>query len=226
MKYFLKVTGAALLACLGAAPLLANVRTSVPSENPGPPAYSHIQHAAGPEPFFIPHTSEWAAIPFLRNTACIPPDFNLLDFNDFTPAFPGGPPRPFVCPLTVEGFALWKNGPPPIDFVPIFSQFHGSGSVPVWFVQWPELLGAVADSNLTLTELASMESLQIGFASLYQDTVLPGVNRPQGPGNGKIEINAFGFLLDGRSFQLSIREMGDDGISILRHVRIEIGETD
>jgi hypothetical protein len=69
---------------------------------------------------------------------CIPPDFDLLNFNDFTPAFAFGLPRPFLCPLTVGGFALGKNGPPPIDFVSIFSELHGTGNVPVWFVSWPE----------------------------------------------------------------------------------------
>lgn len=221
MRYFLKLNQAVLFVCFCALPLFANVRTAVPSENPGPPSYSQIQRAIGPDPFFIPHTDEWAAIPFLRNTACIPTDFNLLDSADFTPAFPGGPPRPFVCPLTVEGFALWRNGPPPIDFVPIFSELHGTGSVPVWFVHWSELLAETDDDSLTVAELLSMSSLQIGFASLYQDTALPGVNRPQGTGNGKIEINAFGTLLDGRSFQVSVREMGVDGISLLRHARIE-----
>jgi hypothetical protein len=32
-----------------------------------PPAYSQIQRALGPDPFFNPHTDEWATIPFLRN---------------------------------------------------------------------------------------------------------------------------------------------------------------
>lgn len=221
MHYSCKISGAILMACICTGPLFGNVRTEVPSENPGPPAYSQIQRVIGPDPVFIPHTDDWAAIPFFRNTACIPPDFNLLEFNDFTPAFPMGPPRPLLCPLAVEGFVLWKNGPPPIDFVPIFSQFHGTGNVPVWFVSWPELLAAVADDNLTLTELLLMSSLQIGSADYYKETVQPGVNRPQGPGNGKIEMNASGFLLDGRSFQMSVREMGVEGISILRAVQIE-----
>jgi hypothetical protein len=207
--------------CVSVQPLYANVRTDVPGENPGPPAYSQIQSALGPAPFFIPHTDEWAAIPFLRHPSCIPLDFNLLDFNDFTPAFPMGPPRPFLCPLTVEGFALWKNGPPPIDFVPIFSELHGTGELPVWFVSWPDLVAATGDGDLTLLELLTMSSLQIGSADFYKETVQPGINRPQGPGNGKIEMNGSGLLLDGRSFQFSVREMGDDGISILRHVRIE-----
>jgi hypothetical protein len=221
MRRLSRIILAVFFSCVFAQPLLANVRTEVPGENSGPPAYSQIQRALGPDPFFIPHTDEWAAIPFLRNTSCIPPDFDLLNFNDFTPAFPMGPPRPFLCPLTVQGFALWKNGPPPIDFVPIFSELHGTGNVPVWFVSWPELLAATGDGNLTLLELLTMSSLQIGSADFYKETVQPGVNRPQGPGNGKIEMNGSGLLLDGRSFQFSVKEMGDDGISILRHVRIE-----
>lgn len=202
----------------------ANVVTMVPEENAGPPAYSQIQGTPGPadEPYFIPHDEKWAAIPFLRDTACVPPDFNLLDFNDFTPAFPGGPPRPIICPLTVEGFAIWRNGPPPIDMVPIFSQLHGTGGVPVWFVDWNELQGVLGDGDLTLTELVSMQSLMIGYADYYKETVQPGINRPQGPGNGKIQITATGFLPDGRSFQMSVREAGVDGDSIQRHTQINI----
>ena len=48
-----------------------------------------------------------------------------------------------------------------------------------------------------------------------------GVLRPQGAGNGKIEIASSGTLNDGRDFQFSVREMGENQISTLRHVRIE-----
>jgi hypothetical protein len=48
-----------------------------------------------------------------------------------------------------------------------------------------------------------------------------GTLRPQGPGNGKIEIASSGTLNDGREFQFSVREMGVDRVSTLRHVRIE-----
>lgn len=207
---------------MAALPASGNVRVEVPEENFGPPAYSLVQPAAGPEPYFIPHTTEWGAIPFFRDTACVPPDFNLLLFNDFTPAFPDAPLRPFTCPLTVEGFAIFKNGPPPIDMAPILSQFHGTGAVSIWFVEWNELKAAADDGELTIAELLGLSSLQIGFADFYKETVQPGIHRPQGPGNGKIEINASGILLDGRLFQMHVREHGDDGVSILRHVRIEI----
>lgn len=201
---------------------LANVKTKVPEENGGPPAYSQVQAVTGTPGYFIPHTREWAAIPFIRETSCVPPDFNLLEFNDFTPAFPGGPPRPFTCPLTVEGFAIWKNGPPPVDFVPILSQLHGLGSVPVWLVRFSELETMVEDGDLTLSELLAAESLLIGYAEFYKETVHPGTNRPQGEGNGKIEISAWGWLEDGRFFQLQVREIGDDGDSLLRHVKIHV----
>ena len=46
---------------------------------------------------------------FYRSPDCVPADFNLLDSLDFTPAFPGGPPRPFLCELQIEGRALWHS---------------------------------------------------------------------------------------------------------------------
>jgi hypothetical protein len=53
-------------------------------------------------PYFF-HDDQWAAFVFLRLPSCVPADFNLLDQADFTPAFPGGPPRVFGCALTVDG---------------------------------------------------------------------------------------------------------------------------
>ena len=73
---------------------------------------------------------QWAAIPFVRQPACVPAEFNLLDGLDFTPAFPGGPPRSFFCDLTVEGPAVFKNGPPPIDFAPVMPSAPGPGCCP------------------------------------------------------------------------------------------------
>lgn len=215
----LTLTGAIALLT---ADIAANERYLVPEEDPGPPAYSQVQRSFGPEQFFIPHTSEWAAIPFLREPVCVPPDFNLLNFADFTPAFPGGPPRPFICPLTVEGFAMYDDGPPPEDLAPILSQFHEATEVPIWFAAWSELEPVASDGDLTMLELMTLSSLRIGYATFYKETVQPGVERPQGPGNGKIEINASGYLEDGGSFRMHVREQGDDGISVLRHVRIDI----
>lgn len=210
-----------IAATVASASAWCNVRLEVPAADPGPPAYSQVQRTSGPEQFFVPHTDEWAAIPFLRETSCIPGDFDLLDFADFTPAWIGGPPRPFVCPLTVEGFALYRNGPPPVDQAPILSQFREVAEVEIWFASWPELHAAAADGDLTVVELLALPSLRIGYADFYRETTQPGVERPQGPGNGKIEINASGHLADGTAFGLQVREQGEDGVSLLRHVRIE-----
>ena len=191
----------------------ANKRYKVPDEDIGPPFYTQLQPTLGPEKYFIPHTSEWAAIPFLREPACVPQDFNLLSLYDI--------PGAFFCPHTVEGFAVFKNGQPPIDDAPYMHQLHAIDEVPVWFVAWPELQAAIADDDLTMPELLAMDSLQIGYAPDYKETALPGVERPQGTGNGKIEINARGYLLDGGTFSLHVLEHGDDGVSITRHVKID-----
>jgi hypothetical protein len=89
----------------------ADVRTPAPPD-PGPPEYTFVQRMLDGSPYVI-HDDEWAAIAFERDANCVPADFNLLDTVDFALAFPGGPPRAFLCPLTVSGFANWKNGPLP-----------------------------------------------------------------------------------------------------------------
>ncbi len=185
----------------------AQVRLSVPEEDPGPPFYAALER------LFVPHTDEWAAISFLRQPGCVPDDFNLLDLFDV--------PAAFGCPLTVQGHVIYKNAPPPVDSAPIQANLHGLGAVPIWFVSWPELQVALADDVLTVPELLSLPSLLIGSASFFKETQHPGNERPQGEGNGKIEITARGTLTDGRTFQFQVREMGVDQQSVLRHVRIE-----
>src|SRR5687767_1113461 len=73
------------------------VHVDFPGGTPGPPIYANIGGG------FLPHTDELAVVFFYRSPDCVPADFNLLDFVDFTPAFPGGPPRPFMCELQIEG---------------------------------------------------------------------------------------------------------------------------
>ena len=183
----------------------ANQRTNFSQS--APPYYSIIQRD------FLPHTDDWAGIVFVRPPACIPGGFNLLNVVDFQGAF--------SCnPLLVDGFALWKNGPPPVDSTPVKVDMRGLGAVPVWFVRWSELQNALTDNVLTVPELQSLPSLQIGSANFFQLTQQPGELRPQGLGNGKIEFVAFGQLHDGRSFQYQVREMGIDQTSVLRHVKI------
>ncbi len=212
----------AVAAAIAAGTAQSAVRLNVPGEDAGPPFYSQIQRTQGPERYFIPRTSEWAAIPWNREPVCVPPDFDLLNLNDFTPAFPGGPPRPFLCPLVVEGFVIFEDGPPPLDLAPILSQLRAAPEVPIWFVATSELEAAAADGDLTLLELLAMPSLTVGLADFYKETVQPGIERPQGPGNGKIEINASGELEGGGRFRMHVREQGEDGTSLTRHVRIEL----
>jgi len=187
----------------------AAVRLLIPSQDPGPPFYASIDRPPGGQIF---QDGVWAAIPFLRDPDCVEPDSNLIVAFDL---------RAFGCSLSVNGFAIYKNGPPPIDPVPVYALLRGNGAVPIWFVRWSELQAAIADDVLYIEDLRSLPSLVIGSASFFEFVNQIGVLRPQGPGNGKIEIASSGALNDGRDFQFSVREMGVDQVSTLRHVRIE-----
>jgi hypothetical protein len=180
----------------------AAVRETVPEEGPGPPYYARLERTG------VPHTEEWAAIVFYRDPECVREDFNLLDFFDV--------PDAFGCRLTVEGFQIWKNGPPPVDPAPIHGKWRGLGAVPVWLVSWPELETAIADDKLTMPELEGLPSLQKGSASLYQETLHPLQMHPV----GKMQIVALGDLPDGSSFQVQVSGQTIKGTPYFRHVRI------
>jgi hypothetical protein len=188
----------------------ASVRTAFPSENPGPPTYAFLARPPIGEIF---RDGEWVAIPFLRDPECIRPEFNLLDEADI--------PAAFGCTLMVNGFAIWKNGPPPIDPVPVFAHYSGLGSVPVWFVRWSDLRAAIDGGVLTIADLQAMPSLLLGSADIFEAVEQPGSLRPQGFGNGKIEIGAHGTLSDGRNFSFTSREMGVNQVSLQRHTKID-----
>jgi hypothetical protein len=51
---------------------------------------------------------------------------------------------------------------------------HGRGAVPVWFVSWAELQGALADDEVTIPELEGMTSLVIGSADNFHETLQVG----------------------------------------------------
>lgn len=197
-----------LVALLSAAPAHAAVRLEVPEDSPGGPFYARIEPGS-----IAPHTDEWAAIIFYRDPACIPANFNLLNFFD-------APPRPFFCPLTVEGFEVWKNGPGQ-DPAPIQSKLREADAVPIWFVSWPVLQAATADGVLTIGELASLPTLMTGFADQYSETL-----HPTQPGRkaAHIQITASGTLSDGRSFRLQVSAVlnpGNTPETGIKHVAIE-----
>jgi hypothetical protein len=184
-----------------------------------PPGYTDTGRLADGSPYYF-HDDQWAAFVFLRLPSCVPPDFNLLDGDDFVPAFPGGPPRVFLCALTVEGHAILQN---PGDFIPVQAVLKGLGAVPVWFVKLSEVQPILAGNKLTTTKLLACPSLRKGVATQYSEVDLFGMFRPQGEGNGSIEVVANGSLDNGGSFELEWRDMGKkggDGQDFVRQARI------
>jgi hypothetical protein len=181
--------------------LLLTTGTAIAAEaqvrirDPQPPFYARISV----NPFLgltqeIFHDDQWAAIPFYRDPACIPADFNLLEFVDLTPD-PVYGLRPFGCALAVEGFELWENGPG-IDPAPRHSRLRGLDAVDIWFVSWPALSVEVQDGLLTIGELGSMPSLRRGTATLFSETL-----HPLGPSKAhNIALEALGYTDDGARF--------------------------
>lgn len=193
-----------------------NVRLVPGVDNPGPPFYSLIQ------PGWFPMTDEWAAIAWLRETDCVPDDFNILNLVDLTilfpPAVPFPGPRPFFCPLTITGHEIWNTDPPDPAVGPLNVTARGLGAVPVWFISTAELLPALQDGVLTVAELLGMNSLLIGHADRFTLTQQTGIARGK-PGAGKINITAHGTLEDGRTFFFQTAE-GPPNKDAIAHTRI------
>jgi len=158
----------------------------------GPPFYTIAANGG-----FIPHTDSWAALPFLRELGCVPHDVNLLEIV-------GG--AAFSCAATIRGHEHWENGPG-MDIAPRQTVFKGLGAVPIVFVSWTEIQGAVADGELTLPELLALPSVITGTAHVYNETDIFGISGPLGAGRGMYKISARGDLSDGRSFRLHVNEV-------------------
>lgn len=96
----------------------------------------------------------WVGIVFFRPPSCIPDEFNLLAYFDFTA---------FDCqPATMDGFDIWGDLEDP---APLYQVLKGLGAVPVWFVSLAEYQDAKEDGILTIGELEGMDSLRIGVGS-------------------------------------------------------------
>jgi hypothetical protein len=191
----------ALLLTTGAA-IAAEAQVRI--DDPQPPFYARIE--ADPSAGLaqgIFHNDQWAAIPFYRDPACVPADFNLLQLVDLTPD-PVYGLRPFGCALAVEGFELWQNGPS-IDPAPIHSRLRAIDAVEIWFVSWPALSLEVQDGQLTIGELSSMPSLRRGTATLFSETLHPAI----GPSKAdNIALEALGYTDDGARFLLHVAATG------------------
>ena len=202
----------ATMVVLGAADRAAAqpVHVAFPGDTPGPPIYANISSG------FLPHTDELAVVFFYRSPACVPADFNLLDYLDFTPAFPGGPPRPFLCELQIEGRAFWHSldDPSPAqqffvrigrrsDLVRGVARARGSGGG--WRAHDLRAGGAAVASGWE--------------ASSFLETIRNGVPAQRG---GSEEVIATGVLMDGRSFVVHINEKFRDGVHLFKNIRIDI----
>ena len=179
----------------------AQIHLQIP-EDRQPPIYATLDRG------FMPHTEEWAVVIFYRTPECVPADFNLLDFFD-------PPPRPFLCPLHIEGHSNWRSVDDPF---PADSHLQGTGAVPLWFVRWPELQAAVADDKLTVAELSALPSLLIGSASVFNHSVRNSIRGQRG---GNEALVASGTLTDGRWFQVEYTEKFREGEHLFPHIRID-----
>ncbi len=186
----IKLAAVPVILAMAATAAMANVVLFFPGPlgvPAGVPAYARIERAPDGVPL-VHHDEEWAAIYFFRDPACVPPSFNLLDFSDA--------PAAFNCPMTVEGFEIWKNGPWTGEVAPIHTMSHGLGAVPVWFVNWPDLRAALGDDLLTMSELNSLNHLK-GTASFFKETLQPF---QEGTRRTVTQVVARGNLEDGRTF--------------------------
>jgi hypothetical protein len=190
-----------ITACAQQNPLApSQARTAIPTlidQSSGKPEPAGLPFYARLERTFQPiRSDEWAAIVFYRQPSCVPSGFNLLDFLDI--------PRVFGCPLTVDGFQIWKD---PFPALPIQVNIAGLGAVPIWFVSWVELQAAMADDLVTIGELQGLNSLVVGSANSYRELLHPGE---------ELVLAARGVLEDGRQFSIEYTYAG----GATRHARI------
>jgi serine/threonine protein kinase len=141
---------------------------NVPDESPGDPSYADFGRD------FIPADGTQVAIVFMRDPACIPPEFNLLDMRDI--------PAAWECPFLLGG-QDWLHEPfvggqdwwhEPFVDIPFKSVYvlENDGSVPVYFVDLAELDSEIADDQLTLGELEAFSSLKVGQATYVKNDIL------------------------------------------------------
>ena len=200
MTHRIKLCAAVALLAGAVAAVSASGLIRLPFPGPAePPLYT-----ASIAPFivngdvFTVNDGQWAVISFARPISSIPADQDLLAF-DF---------NAFGQPMTMRGFALFEEFPGP----PTMSQARGDGAVPVWFMHVDELMGALADSALTLAELEALPSLKRGLASYYQEQ-----NHYTNHRVSHLAAVASGTLEDGRTFRVNAVEVSLE----LMHVEIE-----
>jgi hypothetical protein len=171
---------------------------TIPTQDPGPPFYARVGMQ------FL-EDGEWLAIPFYRDPACVPEDFNLLEFFHF-PGADG--PGAFACPLLMTGRLLTEPDASPETF-PRQVLLEGD-AVPFWIVSWEAFQAAAAEGEVTVGDLAALSPLR-GIASRFHETLHPR------EGEHRIILDASGLLEDGRPFRFHATDIEDE----LRAIRIE-----
>lgn len=153
---------------------------------------------------FIPTDGDRVAIVFKRSPECIPADFNLLDWLDFSLFTPEGP----VCPSTVDGFAIFGDPSDLENGIPPRLEHYTGDAVPVWFAPLNAFNAAIADGVLTIGELEGLDGLLMGVADQYTSSIrnADAVTGGNGKRPGSESTMAKGKLEDGRSFLLHIAE--------------------
>lgn len=182
-------------------PVHGTVIVSFPEQDPGPPFYARVTTLMNQ----IFREGGYVAIPFYREPACVPPDFDLLQAYDFPD---GQGPGAFGCPLTVTGHFLIESDAP-VGTFPI--RVVSRGPTPVWFADRADLENAMADGDLTMAELLTLDPLR-GTAREFNEMLAPRMD------DHHVVITSRGRLDDGRFFQFNVNHRGDRTQSIVLRI--------
>lgn len=185
-----------------------------PVETPGQFSYAFADPSA-------PSDGGWVAIDFHRDPHCAElTSFNLLRFVDV--------PNALSCRLTVDMTELWDEGDllisggpwqsapwSPNFRTPSQARWSGKGNVPIYFVSLSDYQDALADDVLTVSELESLPTLLIGYATQYEYVQLNSGRTNSFPTarDGHSQTVARGVLSDGRSFQFHRTTQGPELIA-------------
>ncbi len=173
----------------------APVILDIPADHPGPPWYTLVFSGGAEPPLgYIPNDGTWAAVPFFRETSCVPGDFDLLQVLDLQPLDPPDDPRPraFGCELTLSGRVWFESG----GGIPTQERYAGLGAVPIFFVLLSEVQSVAGDSpadadsdpDMYIGELAGLPSLNIGHADRF-DMVVHNSNQGANPGHEVVDAS-------------------------------------
>lgn len=135
------------------------IEVPFPSEqDPGPPFYARV--FKWPETELILEVDGKVFIPFIRQLACVDPDFNLLEFFHV--------PDAFFCPLSVAGSGLIEPDAPLGTFPAI--AFAEGDNVEMWIVEKSALDAAMANGTMTIADLDTLQPLK-GFGKYAEYNV-------------------------------------------------------